>query len=167
MGTCKNYKKSNFKVFVTIQFGHNDENQNLGTSGFSTNIKKMISDVNDCGAIPIVVSPLSRRFFRSDGTISDSLKPYRDAALSVAKSSGAKSIDLWQSSVTYLQKIGPTSAHKLDLTSGDSTHINSHGSVVFGRMVADLIYNAVSESAPYISSDKALSKQISDGTPTY
>lgn len=99
----------------------------------------MVSDVRNAGGIPIIVSPMSRRFYRTNGTISDTLKPYRDIAMSVATEMDAHHIDLWQASITYLQEIGPINGHGLDLAKGDSTHLNVKGSIIFGRMIADLI----------------------------
>ena len=135
---------------------------------YTANMNKLISDAKTAGAIPIVVSSLSRRFFKKDGTISDSLKPYADAALALAKSAGVHSIDLHQASITYLQKIGPTAAHRLDLAKGDETHLNDNGSIVFGRMVADLINAAYpAEMAGVFKANKTLSTQIADGVPSF
>jgi len=76
-------------------------------------------------------------------------------------------IDLWKSSLEYLEKIGEAAARKLDLKSGDSTHLNANGSIVFGRMVMDLL----SEKSPAIKAvawpNEKLSADIKAGVPSY
>ena len=76
-------------------------------------------------------------------------------------------IDLWKSSIQYLEKIGEAAARKLDLKSGDTTHLNANGSIVFGRMVMDLL----SEKSPAIKAvarpDEKLSADIKAGVPSY
>ena len=76
-------------------------------------------------------------------------------------------IDLWKSSIEYLEKIGEAAARKLDLASGDSIHLNINGSIVFGRMVIDLL----SEKNPAIKAvarpDEKLSADLRAGVPSY
>lgn len=83
-------------------------------------------------------------------------------------------IDLNAASKKYVQAIGPAEATKLDAdyrgaqdasTAKDNTHLNAHGSAIFGRMVADLIYRQVPALGYFIKSDRPLSAAIAAGDP--
>jgi hypothetical protein len=48
-------------------------------------------------------------------------------------------LDLNAASLAYVDAIGKDAAEKYALKDGDETHLNAWGSIVFGRMVADLL----------------------------
>jgi hypothetical protein len=105
---------------VTIQFGHND--QKVGDASLmASNLQTMGNQLLDLGAIPVFVTPLSRRSFNSDGTIADTLQSFADAAISTANSLGQHYIDLHGKSITYLEAIGPDAAHRLNKSPDDNT----------------------------------------------
>lgn len=122
----------------------------------------------------ILVTSLSRRKFGDDGTLKDDLKEMRVAAIAVGESTGTQVVNLNTASQKYIQAIGTVNADKYNLDTDDRTHVNDAGSVVFGRIVADLLLehevtlpyaNQVSwqPSGPfvdYISTNAALSSLI-------
>ncbi|KAJ3045009.1 hypothetical protein HDV00_012429 [Rhizophlyctis rosea] len=57
-------------VYVTIQFGNNDQKQMTIT--YTTNMINMINQVKTAGGLPVVVTSLTRRTFKS-GKIDDVL----------------------------------------------------------------------------------------------
>ena len=61
--------------------------------------------------------------------------------------------------------IGKTAALAYDLKSGDSTHLNAWGSVVFGRIVADLLLAEGGCLGRWIASNATLSGLIAAGMP--
>jgi len=65
----------------------------------------------------------------------------------------------------YINAIGERQASEFDLKSGDHTHLNAHGSVVFGRMVADLILEQYPDVGKWIKKNEALSAAIRAGKP--
>lgn len=87
----------------------------------------------------ILVTPLSRRSFSSNNTAIDSLHNERLATIRAAIDTNTTYIDLNQASLQYISSIGNESAQAYNLDADDRTHLNSWGSAVFGRMVADLI----------------------------
>lgn len=92
------------------------------------------------GATPVFITSLARRTFSgSPKKISDVLEPWMVYTRNAANAIGAKYIELLQSSITYLNGIGETPAHKMDYESGDNTHLNSCGAKVFARMVGNLL----------------------------
>jgi lysophospholipase L1-like esterase len=44
---------SNFRVYVTIQFGHNDQKLANFETQFRENLKKMVADVKMAGGTPV------------------------------------------------------------------------------------------------------------------
>jgi hypothetical protein len=67
----------------------------------------------------------------------------------------------------YLEKIGETAAERLALNSDDTTHLNVDGSIVFGRMVSDLLLAKVSGVAEVTRPNQTLSEQIKTGIPSF
>jgi lysophospholipase L1-like esterase len=140
-------------VYVTIQFGHND--QKIGNASImATNLETMGNQLLELGAIPIFVTPLSKRDFIDDSTLNDTLQSYADAAISVADNLGQHSIDLHRNSMKYLEDIGEDAAHRLNKFPHDTTRkfhlypmrkilvlnnqpidLNVNGGILFGRHV--------------------------------
>jgi hypothetical protein len=114
-------------VYVTLQFGHND--QKIGDADLmASHLTEMGQQLLDLGANPIFVSSLTRRNFNSDGTIDDILADFAAAALSVAEDLGTHSIDLHAKSITYCEAIGADASHRLNLSEDDNTRESSHHS---------------------------------------
>lgn len=127
----------------------------------------MASDVRSIsGATPIFVTSLSRRNY-SGGKINDILEPWAARMRTAANQSGSPYIELLQTSITYLNKIGATAAAKLDYAAGDRTHLNAPGARVFARMVVDLIKARGVVSPNPFNTDATLSTQIKNGIPSY
>ncbi|EHA57492.1 hypothetical protein MGG_15479 [Pyricularia oryzae 70-15] len=132
---------ANSSCVVTIQFGHNDQLPSRGVSReqFQSNLEKFAIDVQAAGGLPVILSPLSRRDFWDNGTLVDSLGVERSLAMTAAGNSGARFVDLNQASASYVQALGAEASNKYNSSPRDTTHLDKWGSVVFGRMVADLL----------------------------
>jgi len=63
----------------------------------------------------------------------------RLATIAAGKAVGARVLDLNAASLSYVNALGSVDAQTYNLESTDMTHLNDRGSVVFGRMVADLL----------------------------
>jgi hypothetical protein len=61
--------------------------------------------------------------------------------------------------------IGKAAAARYNLKDGDNTHLNAHGSKVFGRMVADLIVQVLPDLKPYFKEDASMTAAIRNGRP--
>jgi len=161
-----------FNVFVTIQFGHNDQKAaaNISIPEFSANLAAFAAQVKSLGAIPILTTSLSRRNFNtslSPPSIILDLAPQVAAALSVAQSTNTTFIDLNLASTNYLNSIGQADANLYDLAAGDTTHLNPAGSIVFGYLVRNLIssLDGVSELvAGYFKVNETLDEALKSGT---
>jgi lysophospholipase L1-like esterase len=113
--------------YVFIQFGHNDQSKKhtSANSSYKSNLTKMIKDVLRNNGIPVIVSSPTRK------SMKDELKPYVDAARSVASKEGVPFIDLYKASRDTYKKRG-TSQYFVD-----GTHTNSKGADLLASLVAN------------------------------
>ena len=163
--------KDDYEVFVTIQFGHNDQKSTSGITleEYKTNLGQFVEDVSEQGGESILVTPLTRRQFSGDPpTIVENLAEQRSATIEVAKAKDSKYIDLNLASEEYCNAIGPEASWKYNLVNatneGDRTHLNAWGSVVFGRLVSDLLvekYGSVFQE--WTVANSTLSEDLGEG----
>ncbi|KAJ5407673.1 hypothetical protein N7509_001556 [Penicillium cosmopolitanum] len=143
LATIKN-ASTEYRPFVTIQFGHNDQKPaaNISIEQYTDNLEKFVAEASYAGATPILVTPLSRRNYdNSTGTpkIIESLSNETAATITAAHNTRASFINLNKASTDYLNAIGPQNAYTYNLNADDYTHLNVEGSIVFGGIVAELI----------------------------
>ncbi|GKT43544.1 rhamnogalacturonate lyase [Colletotrichum spaethianum] len=163
--------KNGFSPIVTIQFGHNDQKAaaNISLEQFQANLETLANEVTAAGGTPllmtiskILITSLTRRTF-SGGKVIQNLENERIRAIAAADAVDATYLDLNTASTNYINAIGNENGHKYDLASGDSTHLNSAGGIVFGRLVADLLLEKRTDLTEFIIENKALSDKIKDG----
>jgi lysophospholipase L1-like esterase len=164
--------------YYLIQFGHNDQKTipALHTdpdTTFAANLHRYIADVRAIGAVPVLVTSLSRRNYE-DGVLVEDLTAYADAARKVAADEYITLIDLNQMSIAMLKRMTQQQADKFDRGNDpdtgkpvaaaadatatgvdapapaalDRTHLNPYGQKVFGRLVADAIVKTQVELGP-------------------
>lgn len=162
--------RADYKPYVTIQFGHNDQKSAAGISieEYTSNLEQFAADVLNAGGTPILVTPLSRRNYdNSSGTptIIENLADQRAATIDAADTAGVAYIDLNRASTDYLNSIGPQNAYTYNLKADDQTHLNVQGSQVFGGMVAELIRNEFPclGEAGFVNVDPDLLMALHDG----
>ncbi|PVH97766.1 carbohydrate esterase family 12 protein [Periconia macrospinosa] len=163
-----NTYKSDYQVFVTIQFGHNDQKNTSGVSlsQYKENLLNFVKETTTAGGHPILVTPLTRRNFQSDGKVAENLATQRNITIEVATYSKTKYIDLNKASETYVNAIGKDAASKYNLAAGDWTHLNEWGGVVFARIVSDLLVEKYPvEFEAHTKANDTLSDIIKAGEP--
>jgi len=157
-------------TYVLVQFGHNDGSHKDGRytdlkTEFPANMKRYAEEAKSTGAIPVLITPLTRRQFK-DGKLDRGLEPWAEETRQVAKESDTTLLDLFAVSAAAVEKMGPDEADKLaqapkpapgeapptdpNAPKFDYTHLGAKGSEYFGRMVADLLVKARPELKPYI-----------------
>ena len=154
---------------VLIQFGHNDvpnkgperetladempetlPEDGLGSDEmdwFRHNMRTYIRTAREAGVVPIVVTPMERRSFTSNGkNVREKNKPWADAAIAVARELDAAVIDMNAYSIEMMNEKGlegtlymhPTREGELD-----NTHYNEAGARVYaefiGKKLAELL----------------------------
>jgi lysophospholipase L1-like esterase len=156
--------------YMIIQFGHNDVptpghmDRETTMDEYAANMKAFVRDARAAGITPVLVTPLSRRFFGPDGKIHSDLEPYAATIRSIAKQMEVPLIDLHAESVAYLNKLGPdaqriVSGRTRKTPTGeivpDKTHLNVFGGYTFGRMVAADLGKAVPALEKYVRPNPA------------
>ncbi len=154
--------------YYFIQFGHNDQKKipalyTDSETTFQDYLRRYIKDVQAIGAVPVLVTSLSRRTFK-DGKVVEDLKEYAAATRKVGAEEFVTVVDLNQMSTAMLNRMGQEEADKLNKTNGgdiegdartavgktavDRTHLNPAGQKIFGRMVADAVVRTQVELGP-------------------
>jgi lysophospholipase L1-like esterase len=104
-------------VYVLIQFGHNDQPGKAGRSTnleteFPANLRAYVQEARAAGAIPVLLTPLTRRMFY-DGKVRDSLDAWAEKTRAVAAALNVPLVDLYARSQAAVQGIGPAEAARL------------------------------------------------------
>jgi hypothetical protein len=95
------------KDYVFFQFGHNDQKcQGDFIKVYKESLRCCVQSIQNRGAIPLIVTPVQRGFFNSDGSIKDTLGDIPIAAWEVATQCGVDCIDLTKRSTEYLAQLG-------------------------------------------------------------
>lgn len=99
------------QTYVLIQFGHNDQPGKPGRSTdlateFPFNLRRYVEETRARGAIPVLLTPLTRRQF-VDGRLQNDLVPWADAVRKVGEETGAPVVDLNAASAAAVQALGP------------------------------------------------------------
>ena len=150
--------------YAVIQFGHNDlvtrehMDRQVPLPQYVENLKRYVTEARAAGIKPVLVTPLTRRFFEADGKIHSDLGEYSEAMRGVARGMKVPLIELQNESIAYLDKAGEDAGDKLAITKKDAdgktifdkTHLNWQGSYVFGRMVAVDLGKAVPALRKYV-----------------
>ncbi|KAH0348890.1 SGNH hydrolase, partial [Aureobasidium melanogenum] len=160
-------KTADYTVYVTIQFGHNDQKPRSGVNltQYSDNLEAFAREVSSIGAIPILVTSLTRRKYTNTTTptIIQDLAVQRNLTIAAARKTHSRYIDLNIASTGYCNAVGPEAAWKYNLNPTDYTHLNAWGSVVFGRMVSDLMVRRFEDIAAVTGRNGTLSRAIWEG----
>ena len=103
-------------TWILIQFGHNDQPGKPGRSTdlateFPANLRRYVTEARAAGDTPVLITPLTRRLF-GDGKLENSLRPWAEATIGVAKEMKVPVIDLNARSSAAVQNMGLTAANE-------------------------------------------------------
>lgn len=129
---------------VLMQYGHNDQKQLRDGSGsvasYQDEIRQHVRRLRAVRAVPVIVTPVERRFFEPDGSLRRTLTEHVDAARAVAAQLQAPLIDLNVRSRTLYQAYGPQQAPALFARGAegrvDPTHHANEGAWLLAGLVA-------------------------------
>lgn len=104
-------------TWVLIQFAHNDQSSKSErwtdeTTEFPANLRRFVEEVRGAGAVPVLVTPLTRREFK-DGQLRNTLASWSDQVRTVAKAMDVPLVDLNAMSAAQVQKMGAEAATQL------------------------------------------------------
>jgi lysophospholipase L1-like esterase len=137
--------------YIFIQFGHNDEVKEkverfTTPDTFKINLRRLINETKEKKAIPVLLTPVSRRKFDSVGNALQT-HPYSNFVREIAKEEKVLFIDLDEKSRALYQQFGAEQSKLLflQLQPGenpnypegreDNTHFNELGA----RLIAELV----------------------------
>lgn len=144
--------------YVMIQFGHNDaKKEDLSRyaearTDYRANLIKFITDSRTKEAIPILITPVCRRRFDSNGRFYDVHGEYPAVVREIGKEFSVPVIDLHKRSYELFEQLGveKTKSLFLLLDSGkysavpkgkeDNTHFSSIGAAEVARLVSEEIH---------------------------
>ncbi len=141
--------------FVFIQFGHNDEvpekKSYTKPEEFKANLTKFIRETRALKAIPILLTPVSRRQFDSTGTALENHKAYDALVKEVATNEKVLFIDVDTKSRELYQSYGKEKSTLLFLQVQPGEHPNypdgkidnTHFSELGARLIAQLVLKEV------------------------
>ncbi|KAF2867485.1 SGNH hydrolase-type esterase domain-containing protein [Massariosphaeria phaeospora] len=158
--------KDKYDVYVTIQFGHNDQKPASGVniSQYGTNLLTFAKEVKSAGATPILLTPLTRRNFNGP-KVTQNLAVERNVTISLAESNKLRWVDVNIASENYVNAIGKDAASRYNWETGDWTHLNEWGGVVFARIVSDLLVEKYADIDKVTTRNETLSALIKSGKP--
>ncbi|WP_199039006.1 rhamnogalacturonan lyase family protein [Glycomyces salinus] len=142
--------------YLFVQFGHNDATQSrperyTPPEDYKEYLRDdYIQGALDKGAIPVLVTPVSRRSFDADtGEFDVSFPEYVEKVRELHEETGTAMVDLSASSRAYLDQIGPEEAKSVFLHvpagvypnrpdgTADDTHFQEYGAIQMARLVAE------------------------------
>ena len=144
--------------YVFIQFGHNDEvpskvGRYTTPDQFQTNLKKYVADSRSKGAIPILLTPVTRRSFK-EGVLTNTHEEYAQLVRDVATSEEVLLMDMTKITMDYISQLGEEKSKMLfmHLEKGEHPNYpngksdNTHTNALGARKVAQLVLDQIEAS---------------------
>lgn len=142
--------------YVFIQFGHNDESEEkkdryTNPTEFKANLTRFVKEARALKAIPVLITPVSRRKFDTLGNALETHKIYSTLVKEVATEENVLFIDLDTKSRALYQQFGKENSTLLfvQLKAGEHPNYpegridNTHFSELGARLIAQLVLQEV------------------------
>ena len=150
--------------YVFIQFGHNDEavekkERYASPDTFKMNLTRFVKEVREKKAIPVLITPVSRRRFDSVGNVLETHVIYSGLTREVAREQHTILIDLDEKSRALYQQFGPENSKWLFLQLKPGEHPNypegrndnTHFSELGARLIAQLVLADIRKELPELA----------------
>ncbi|MEC5387787.1 rhamnogalacturonan acetylesterase [Uliginosibacterium sp. H3] len=172
--TTSNYADIKAKMksgdYILIQFGHNDEDGNPAATTFYNTLKTYVDYAKSVGAHPILITPVTRRTFATDGSgnmknshITTKGGDYPQAVRNLGSATGTPVIDLTARSMTFFKGVGDAGSKAYFLyvlasegfpgytsDTTDNTHFREKGAIAVGQLVVDGLRDLNSPLVQYL-----------------
>ncbi|MDN0200584.1 rhamnogalacturonan acetylesterase [Streptomyces sp. S.PNR 29] len=130
---------------VLIQLAHNDKTTDEAT--YRANLEALVAGVREQGGEPVLVTPIVRRWFNTDGTLNNNTAllvnglgvDHPAVVRAVAAAEGVPLIDLTARTKALVESLGAEASKALYLYNEkrDNTHTSVHGATVYAGLVRD------------------------------
>ena len=144
--------KANLKKgdYVFIQFGHNDAKESDPSryaapfGAYKENLTMFVKTIREAGATPVLLTPVTRRWFKEEGLDLNCHGDYPTAMKQVAEETGTVLIDMTTKSQKWLAPLGDENSrpYYMIMYKDDNTHTTARGA----RKLAALTCEALKES---------------------
>ena len=144
--------------YVFIQFGHNDESKEktdryTPPEEYKANLIKFITEARNKKAIPVIITPVSRRNFDTSGNIKETHEIYSALVKEIAQKTNTAMIDLDEKSKILYQQLGKENSKLLFNWLEPNEHPNypqgkqdnTHFSETGARKIAELVLSGIKE----------------------
>lgn len=125
-----------------IQFGHNDAKAEDparfadAKTDYKVNLKKFIDAAKKAEAIPVLISPIARRYFDEEGNfLYGHHGEYPNAMREVAAKEGVDTVDLTTLSENFLANMGELLSRDLFIWPTDNTHLKPQGAMAMCELL--------------------------------
>ena len=148
--------------YVLLQFGHNDqpgkgpEREAPADTAYRANMTRYVEEARAAGMRPILVTSLVRRNFNAQGKIESDLLDYVEVVKEVAAATNTPLVDLHARSIELCESLGPEGCKTIEPPAPgkqDTTHLNTKGAKLIGRLVAEELAGVVPELVSEIRID--------------
>ncbi|MDQ0958334.1 hypothetical protein QFZ66_002212 [Streptomyces sp. B4I13] len=130
---------------VLVQLAHNDKTTDEAT--YRANLETLVAGVREKGGRPVLVTPIVRRWFNTDGTLNNGTAllvnglgvDHPAVIRSVAAAQHVPLIDLTARTKAVVESLGVEGSKALYLYNEkrDNTHTSVHGATVYAGLVRD------------------------------
>jgi len=132
---------------LLIQFGHNDAKADDPLRyadpevAYPAGLKRFIDAARTVGATPVLLTPVTRRYFDEQGHVTDHHAPYAAAMRALAVREHVPLLDLTTRSRDYIETLGPEASkayylHDPAIGLVDDTHFTERGALVMACIVS-------------------------------
>lgn len=142
--------------YVFIQFGHNDESKEkvdryTTPEEYKANLTRFVKETRSKNGIPVLLTPVSRRYFDKEGNITETHPIYTDLVKEVAKELQVPCIDMNEKTKALYQQMGSENSKLLFLQLAPGEHPNypegkqdnTHFNELGARKVAQLLLTEI------------------------
>ena len=139
--------------YVFIQFGHNDAKESdparyaAAWGDYQENLRNYIDAVREKGGIPVLLTPVARRWFKEGVLDRECHKDYPAAMKAVASEKGVTLLDMTSATLDWLESLGDEASKAFFMISAgkdDNTHTVACGA----RKVAELTCEKIKAQLP-------------------
>ena len=142
--------------YVFIEFGHNDAKESdparyaAAWGDYQENLRFFIDKTREKGGIPVLLTPVARRWFKVDGLDRNCHTDYPAAMKAVADEKGVTLLDVTTKTLDWLEELGDEASKQYFMIStgkDDNTHTVASGA----RKVTEIVCGLIKEQIPEIA----------------
>ena len=151
--------------YVFLQFGHNDANENAPDryaapwGAYQDNLRRYIDETRQRGGIPVLLTPVARRWFKDGKIDRECHHDYPAAMKAVAEEKGVTLLDITTPTLDWIESLGDEASRPyfMHLARGryayapDGKEDNTHTVASGARKVAEIVCDKVREQLPAIA----------------